>query len=109
MRPILEQKHDLSGKKTVIISMVDDARTSMNVVMRILKLGSQKCSCSMFISSDQIVQPGSVHHYVTRIFPVARISQHHWFSGKISACQAGASGSISDVRTHSDDINESPG
>ena len=34
--------------------------------------------------------------------------QHHWFSGKISACQAGASGSIGN-RTRSDtDDHDSP-
>ena len=33
--------------------------------------------------------------------------QHHWFSGKISACQAGASGSIGDRTRYGN--HDSPG
>ena len=36
--------------------------------------------------------------------------QHHWFSGKISACQAGASGSIGDrIRPVRYGYHDSPG
>ncbi len=52
------------------------------------------CDCSRLAICLLLLKGGCGYHNVGGSNPPTRTHKHRWFNGKISACQAGAPGSI---------------